>query len=205
MEYRNLGKSGLKVSVLSFGTAIFGGGSEFFKAWGSTDGNEAKRLIDLCLEAGLTFFDTTNVYPEGASEELLGEALKSKRGRVFVSTKATFPMGEGLNDYGSSRIHLTDQPHASLKRLQTDHIDIFHLHGMDAHIPVEETLQTLDDFVRAGKVRYLACSNFSSWHLMKSLTASKREGLSRYVGHQVYYSLVGRELEHQLTPLALDQ
>jgi aryl-alcohol dehydrogenase-like predicted oxidoreductase len=205
MEYRYLGKSGLKVPVLSYGTATFGGGNEFFKAWGSTDVTEAKGLVDLCLEFGLNFFDTANVYSRGAAEEILGQALKGRIQQTLISTKATFPMGEGPNDFGSSREHLIAQCDASLKRLQTDHIDVYHLHGMDAYTPIEETLRALDDLVKAGKVRYLACSNFSAWHLMKSLSISEKEHLNRYVAHQVYYSLVGRELEHELIPLGVDQ
>lgn len=205
MEYRRLGKSGLNVPVLSFGTATFGGGDEFFKAWGSTDVKEARRLVDICMDAGLNFFDTANVYSRGTAEEILGQALEGMRSRVLVSTKATFPMGEGANDYGSSRQHLTASCDASLRRLKTDYIDVYHMHGMDARTPVEETLQALDDLVRSGKVRYIACSNFSAWHLMKSLSASERLGLQRYVAHQVYYSLVGRDVEWELLPLGLDQ
>jgi aryl-alcohol dehydrogenase-like predicted oxidoreductase len=205
MEYRRLGKSGLNVPVLSFGTATFGGGSEFFKAWGSTDVKEARRLIDICMDSGLHFFDTANVYSQGAAEEILGQAIEGMRGRILLSTKATFPMGEGPNDFGSSRQHLVEQCEASLRRLKTDHIDIYHMHGMDAHTPVEETLQTLHGLVQSGKVRYIACSNFSAWHLMKSLSTSERLGLTRYIAHQVYYSLVGRDLEWELMPLGLDQ
>jgi aryl-alcohol dehydrogenase-like predicted oxidoreductase len=205
METRRLGKSGLHVPVLSFGTATFGGGSDFFKAWGSTDVQEARRLVDVCLEAGLNFFDTANVYSKGAAEEILGQAIAGKRDQVLLSTKATFPMGSGPNESSSSRQHLIAACEASLKRLKTDHIDVYHMHAMDAGTPVEETLRALDDLVRAGKVRYIACSNFSAWHLMKSLAASDREGLSRYVAHQIYYSVVGREAEWELLPLGLDQ
>ncbi len=205
MEYRRLGRSGLKVPVLSFGTGTFGGGNDFFKAWGSTDVREATRLVDVCLDAGLSLFDTADVYSRGLSEEILGKAIAGRRDRVLVSTKATFRMGEGPNDVGSSRHHLVTACDASLRRLGTDHIDIYHLHGFDAVSPVEETLSALEGLVRAGKVRYLGCSNFSGWHLMKSLAVSDRYGWSRYVAHQAYYSLIGRDFEWELMPLALDQ
>jgi aryl-alcohol dehydrogenase-like predicted oxidoreductase len=205
MEFRQLGGSGLKVPALCYGVATFGGGNEFFRAWGSTDVDEAKRLIDICLDAGVNLFDTADIYSKGLSEEILGEALAGRRDDVLISTKATFPMGEGPNDKGSSRYHLIRSCEASLRRLKTDHIDIYHMHGFDALTPVEETLRTLDDLVRSGKVRYIACSNFSGWHLMKSLAASEKYGWTRYVAHQVYYSLVGREYEWELMPLGLDQ
>ncbi|WP_440134417.1 aldo/keto reductase [Chitinophaga sancti] len=205
MEYRQLGGSGLRVPVLSFGTATFGGGNEFFKAWGSTQVEEARRLIDICLEAGVNFFDTANVYSAGASEEILGKALKGLRDQVLISTKATFPLGEGVNDYGSSRFHLIRSAEASLKRLGTDYIDVYHLHGFDANTPVEETLNALNTLVQSGKVRYIACSNFSGWHLMKSLSISERYGWSKYIAHQAYYSLVNRDFEWELMPLGIDQ
>ena len=205
MEYRQLGGSGLKVPVLSFGTATFGGGTEFFKAWGATDVAEASRLVDICLDAGVNMFDTADTYSRGLSEEILGEAIKGRRERVLISTKATFPMGEGVNELGSSRYYLTRAVEASLRRLKTDYIDIYTMHGFDALTPIEETLQTLNNFIESGKVRYIAASNFSGWHLMKSLAASDARGWSRYVGHQAYYSLVGREYEWELMPLALDQ
>ena len=205
MEYRRLGRSGLSVPVLSFGTATFGGGNEFFKAWGTTDVNEAKRMIDLCMDSGLNFFDTANVYSKGAAEEILGRAIEGKRNEMLLSTKATFPMGDGPNDYGSTRRHLIESCEASLRRLRTDFIDVYHMHGMDSHTPVEETLSALDSLVTSGKVRYIACSNYSAWHLMKSLATSDRLGLSRYIAHQVYYSLVGRDIEWELMPLGLDQ
>lgn len=205
MEYRQLGGSGLKVPVLSFGTATFGGGTEFFKAWGATDVAGASRLIDICLDAGVNMFDTADTYSQGLSEEILGEALKGRRGNTIISTKATFPMGSGANDLGSSRWHLTRAVEASLRRLKTDYIDIYTMHGFDATTPVEETLQTLNGFIESGKVRYIAASNFSGWHLMKSLAASDARGWSRYVAHQAYYSLVGRDYEWELMPLALDQ
>ena len=205
MEYRLLGRSGLKVPVLCFGVATFGGGTEFFRAWGATDVEEAKRLIGLCIDAGVNFFDTADVYSRGLSEEILGKAIEGKRHDLLISTKATFPMGDGPNDKGSSRYHLVNAVEASLKRLGTDYIDIYHLHGFDALTPLEETLDTLNTLVRLGKVRYIACSNFSGWHLMKSLAVSERYGWARYVGYQGYYSLVGREYEWELMPLALDQ
>ena len=205
MEYRQLGYSGLKVPVLSFGTGTFGGGNEFFKAWGSSDVAEATRLVDFCLEAGVNLFDTADVYSNGLSEEILGKAVAGRRAEVLISTKATFRMGGGPNDLGSSRHHLIRSCEASLRRLGTDYIDIYHLHGFDAQTPIEETLQTLDQMVRSGKVRYIACSNFSGWHLMKSLAISERYGWARYVAHQAYYSLIGRDFEWELMPLALDQ
>jgi aryl-alcohol dehydrogenase-like predicted oxidoreductase len=205
MEYRLLGGSGFKVPVLSFGTATFGGGTPFFRAWGSSDVAEASRLVDLCLDAGVTLFDTADVYSKGLSEEILGEALAGRRNQVLISTKATFRMSDDPNDLGSSRFHLLRSCEASLRRLKTDYIDIYTMHGFDAQTPIEETLRTLDDLVRSGKVRYLVCSNFSGWHLMKSLAISEKYGWSRYVGHQAYYSLIGREYEWELMPLALDQ
>jgi aryl-alcohol dehydrogenase-like predicted oxidoreductase len=205
MEYRQLGYSGLKVSALSFGAATFGGGTEFFKAWGQTQTDEAERLIDLCLDAGVNLFDVANVYSNGLAEEVLGKAIHGKRNKLLISTKATFSMGSGPNDSGSSRYHLIQQCDASLKRLGTDYIDIYHMHGFDAITPIEEVLDTLNTLVHQGKVRYIACSNFSGWHLMKSLAISERYGWTRYVAHQVYYSLVGREYEWELMPLGLDQ
>lgn len=205
MEYRQLLGSGLRVPALSFGTATFGGVGDFFKAWGSTDVKEAQRLIDLCLDHGVNFFDTANGYSRGVSEEILGAATKAKRSQLLIATKATFPMGDRPMDYGSSRFHLLETVEASLRRLQTDHIDVFFMHGQDMLTPVEETLRTLDDLVTSGKVRYIGCSNFSGWNLMKSLSVSERHGWSRYVLNQAYYSLVGREFEWELMPLGLDQ
>jgi aryl-alcohol dehydrogenase-like predicted oxidoreductase len=205
MEFRQLGYSGLKIPVLSFGTGTFGGGTEFFKAWGSSDVAEATRLVDICLEAGVNLFDTADVYSNGISEEILGKAIAGKRNRVLISTKATFKMGNGPNDLGSSRYHLIRSCEDSLRRLGTDTIDVYHMHGFDALTPVEETLNTLEGLVQSGKVRYIACSNFSGWHLMKSLGISERYGWARYVGHLVYYSLIGREYEWELMPLGLDQ
>jgi len=205
MDYRLLGRSGLRVSALSFGAATFGGGNEFFKAWGNTGVEEARRMLGLCIDAGINLFDVANGYSNGLAEEILGKALQGNRDKVLISTKSFFPMGEGPNDLGSSRFHILEQVDASLRRLGTDHIDIYHMHGFDALTPVEETLDTLNTLVHAGKIRYIACSNFSGWHLMKSLAASDRNGWVRYVAHQVYYSLVGREYEWELMPLALDQ
>jgi aryl-alcohol dehydrogenase-like predicted oxidoreductase len=205
MEYRLLGGSGLKVSALSFGTGTFGGATEFFKAWGSTQGAEAKRLIDVCFEAGVNLFDTADIYSNGKSEEVLGKALKGKRDQALISTKATFRFGDGPNDVGSSRYHLRRSLEGSLKRLGTDYVDIYHLHGFDALTPVDEVQDTLNKFVREGKVRYIAASNFSGWHLMKSLAVAERYGWTRFVAHQVYYSLLNREYEWELMPLGLDQ
>lgn len=205
MEYRQLGNSGLKVSALSFGTATFAGTTDFFKAWGSTEVEEAKTMIRICTEAGINLFDTANTYSRGGSEEVLGEALKGIRQEVLISTKGTFPMGEGPNDYGSSRHHIIKQCEESLRRLQTDYIDIYHMHGFDGITPVEETLRTLDDLIQSGKIRYIACSNFSGWHLMKSLAVSERYGWNKYIAHQAYYSIIGREFEWELMPLAVDQ
>ncbi|SFD65592.1 aldo/keto reductase [Spirosoma endophyticum] len=205
MEYRQLGASGLQVPVLSLGTATFGGGNKFFKAWGSTQVDEATQMVNLCLEAGVNLFDTADVYSDGLSEEILGKAITGLRDRVLISTKATFTFGEGPNNQGSSRFRLLKQCESSLKRLKTDYIDIYHMHGFDGVTPVEETLRTLDDLVQSGKVRYIACSNFSGWHLMKSLAVSEKYGWNRYVAHQVYYSLVNREYEWELMPLGIDQ
>jgi len=174
MEYRLLG--GLKVPVLSFGTGTFGGNDEFFKAWGGSGVEEASRLVDVCLDAGLNFFDTADIYSQGLAEQILGKAIAKRRDRVLISTKATFPMGDGPNDLGSSRFHLLQACEGSLRRLGTDYIDVYHMHGFDAVTPIEETLQTLDGLVRSGKVRYIACSNFSGWHLMKALSISEKYG-----------------------------
>jgi aryl-alcohol dehydrogenase-like predicted oxidoreductase len=206
MEFRQLGHSGLKVPVLSFGAGTFGGRGEFFQAWGNSDVKEATRLVDVCLEAGVNFFDTADVYSQGVSEEILGKAIAGRRrSQVLISTKATFAMSDGPNDLGSSRYHVIPSCEASLRRLNTDYIDIYHMHGFDAQTPVEESIQTLDTLVQSGKVRYIACSNFSGWHLMKSLAVSEEYGWARYVAHQVYYSLVGRDFEWELMPLGLDQ
>jgi aryl-alcohol dehydrogenase-like predicted oxidoreductase len=205
MEYRLLGGSGLKVPALSLGAATFGGGNEFFRAWGSTQVEEATRLLDICLDAGLNLFDTADTYSAGLSEEILGQAIGNRRDQVLIATKATGRSEPGPNGLGTSRFHLIRAVEASLRRLRTDYIDIYQLHGFDALTPVEETLRTLDDLVRSGKVRYIGCSNYSGWHLMKSLAVSEKYGLERFVAHQAYYSLVGREYEWELMPLAIDQ
>ncbi len=205
MEYRRLGGSGFKVPVLSLGTGTFGGQGELFQAWGASDVAEATRLVDVCLDAGLTMFDSADVYSGGKAEEILGQMLQGRRDQVIISTKATFRAGTGPNDVGSSRYHLIRAVDAALRRLNTDYIDLFQLHGFDAQTPVEEVLGTLDGLIRAGKIRYIGCSNFSGWHLMKSLAISEKYGLARYVAHQAYYSLVGRDYEWELMPLALDQ
>lgn len=203
MDYRRLGGSGLTVPVLSLGTGTFGGGSEFFKAWGATDTAGARRLVDVCLDAGLNMFDSADVYSQGAAEEILGAAIRGRRHDVIISTKGTFRMSAAPNDVGSSRAHLTHAVDASLRRLGTNYIDLYQLHGFDAMTPIEETMGTLADLVRAGKIRYIGCSNFSGWHLMKSLAIADRCGWPRHVAHQAYYSLVGRDFEWELMPLAL--
>ncbi len=205
MEYRHLGASGFKVPVLSFGAGTFGGQGPLFSAWGTTDVAEATRLIDVCLDAGLNMFDTADIYSGGKSEAILGAAIKGRRDKVLISTKATFRFSDEPNAVGSSRYHLIKTCEDALKRLGTDYIDLFQLHGFDAKTPVEETLSTLDDLVRAGKIRYIGVSNFSGWHLMKSLAAADRYGYPRYVANQTYYSLIGRDYEWELMPLGLDQ
>ena len=205
MEFRTLGRSGLKVPVLSLGTGTFGGSNEFFRAWGNSGVEEATRLVDICLEAGVNMFDTADIYSEGESEKVLGAAIAGRRDKVLISTKATFKMGPGPNQVGSSRYHIVQACEASLRRLKTDYIDLYQMHGFDALTPVEETLSALNDLVHSGKVRYIGCSNFSGWHLMKSLDVSERYGWTRYVAHQAYYSLIGREYEWELMPLGIDQ
>jgi aryl-alcohol dehydrogenase-like predicted oxidoreductase len=205
MEYRTLGGSGFRVPVLTFGTGTFGGKGELFSAWGNSDVAEAKRLIDICLEAGLTMFDSADVYSGGMAEEILGQAISGRRDQVLISTKATFRSGDAANDVGSSRFHLIRAVDSALRRLGTDYIDLFQLHAFDAVTPIEETLNTLDTLVRAGKIRYVGCSNFSGWHLMKSLAVAERYGYPRYIAHQAYYSLIGRHYEWELMPLGLDQ
>ncbi len=204
MEFRQLGRSDLKVPVLGFGTATFGD-APVFKAWGANGVKEATRVVDLCLEAGVTLFDSADIYSAGQAEEILGLAIKGRRDQVIISTKGTFRFSDAPDDVGSGRKHLTKQIEGSLRRLRTDYIDLYQLHGFDALTPVEETLGTLNDFVRAGKIRHIGCSNFSGWHLMKSLAISERQGWERHVAHQAYYSLLGREFEWELMPLALDQ
>ena len=190
---------------MSFGTGTFGGKGDFFEGFGSSDVNEAKRMVDVCLEHGVTMFDSADVYSSGAAEEILGQAIKGRRDQVLISTKATFTYGPTPNDVGSSRWHLIRSVEGSLKRLGTDHIDLYHMHGFDALVPVEEMVRALDDLIKAGKIRYVGCSNYSGWHLMKALAAADREGLNRFVAHQAYYSLVGRDYEWELMPVALDQ
>jgi aryl-alcohol dehydrogenase-like predicted oxidoreductase len=205
MDYRQLGASGLKVPVLTFGTGTFGGKSDFFNAWGSTDENGARRIVDICLDAGVVMFDSADVYSGGEAERVLGSAIKGRRDKVLVSTKATFRFSPTPNDVGSSRFHLIAAVEGSLKRLGTDYIDLYQLHGFDAQTPVQETVSALDDLVRAGKIRYTGVSNFSGWHLMKSLAVADRYGYARYVANQAYYSLIGRHYEWELMPLGLDQ
>jgi aryl-alcohol dehydrogenase-like predicted oxidoreductase len=205
MDYRQLGASGLKVPALSFGCGTFGGKGPLFGAWGDTGVTQARRLIDICLEAGLTLFDTADVYSDGASEAILGEALEGRRNAALISTKLGLPMGDGPLQAGTSRLRLIEGVEAALKRLRTDRIDLLQLHAFDAGTPVEEVLKALDDLVSAGKLRYVGASNFSGWQMMKSLAAAERHGWPRYVAHQVYYSLVGRDYEWELMPLGLDQ
>ena len=205
MDYRRLGASGFTVPALSFGTGTFGGKGELFSAWGNTDVKQAKRLIDLCLDHGVTMFDTADVYSRGASESILGAALKGKRDKAIISTKATFRFGDDPNAVGSSRFHLVKTVDEQLARLGTDHIDLFQLHGFDAQTPIEEVLYTLDTLVRAGKIGYTGVSNFSGWHLMKSLAVADKYGYPRHVANQTYYSLIGRDYEWELMPLGLDQ
>lgn len=205
MDHRLLGRSGLKVPVLSLGTGTFGGSNAFFERWGNTQASEATRLVDVCLEHDLTMFDTADIYSDGEAERVLGDALKGKRDRALISTKATFATGPGPNDTGSSRHHLMRACDASLRRLQTDHIDLYFMHGFDALTPVDETLRALDDLMTSGKIGYIGASNFSGWQLMKSLATSERDGLGRYVAYQGYYSLIGRHYEWELMPLAIDQ
>ncbi|MGW1776944.1 aldo/keto reductase [Streptomyces sp. NPDC002104] len=205
MEYRRLGASGLLVPELSFGAGTFGGQGPLFGAWGDTGVQQARRLVDICVDAGVTMFDTADVYSAGASEEVLGAALKGRRDQVLISTKAGLPTGDGPGEAGTSRSRLITSVEDALRRLDTDYIDLFQLHAFDAGTPVEEVLSTLDDLVRAGKIRYTGISNFSGWQAMKSLAAAERHGRPRYVAHQVHYSLVGRDYEWELLPLALDQ
>lgn len=200
MDYRRVGDSGLVVSELGFGAATFGGVGDFFGAWGDTDVQAARRIVDACLEAGVTLFDTADVYSAGASEEVLGAALRGRRDEVVISTKAGLPMGP--DDWGTSRARLLRAVDDALRRLQTDRIDLFQLHGYDARTPIEEVLQTLDVLVTAGKIRYVGASNFAGWQLMKSLTLADAAHRPRYVAHQVYYSLAGRDYEWELMPLA---
>lgn len=205
MEFRQLGGAGLRVPALSFGTATFGGAGDYYRAWGTTSVAEATRLVDICLDAGVNLFDTANSYSRGRAEEVLGASIAGRRHQVIIASKATFPVGDGPNDFGSSRPALIRACEDSLRRLDTEYLDIYYIHGFDATTPVDETLRALDDLMRSGKIRYIGCSNFSGWHLMKSLSLSERHGWARYVVHQAYYSLVSREYEWELMPLAIDQ
>ncbi|HEY8432342.1 MAG TPA: aldo/keto reductase [Sandaracinaceae bacterium] len=203
MEHRLLGASGFKVPVLGFGTGTFGGKGPLFSAWGNTDATEARRLIDICLEAGVALFDSADVYSDGEAESILGAALEGKRERTILSTKVSLRSGDGPNEVGASRSHLIRSVDRALARLRTDYIDVLQLHHFDALTPVDAVMSTLDDLVRAGKVRYVGASNFSGWQLMKALAASEHRGYARIVAHQVYYSLIGRDYEWELMPLAL--
>jgi aryl-alcohol dehydrogenase-like predicted oxidoreductase len=205
MEYRRMGASGLTVPALSFGAGTFAGRGELFGAWGDTDAAQARRMVDLALDAGVTMFDTADVYSDGASEQVLGEAIRGRRDRVLLSTKASLPTGPDPRDAGSGRSRLITAVESALRRLGTEYLDLFQLHAFDARTPVEEVLAALDDLVRSGKVRYVGASNLAGWQLMKSLAAAERHGHVRYVAHQVYYSLVGRDYEWELLPLGLDQ
>jgi aryl-alcohol dehydrogenase-like predicted oxidoreductase len=204
VEYRQLGSSGLRVSALSLGTMTFGGRGDFASV-GSTDVDGAARQIDRCLAAGVNLIDTADVYSGGLSEEIVGQALRGRRDEVLLATKARFAMGDGPNDAGLSRHHLIRACEASLRRLQTDHIDLYQLHEWDGQTPLQETLEALDDLVRSGKVRYVGCSNYSAWHVMKALGISDRRELPRFVSQQVYYSLQAREAEYELVPISVDQ
>jgi aryl-alcohol dehydrogenase-like predicted oxidoreductase len=206
VEYRVLGDSGFAVPALSFGTATFGTGNHpSFQKFGDTDVVQATRLVDMCLDAGVILFDTADSYSDGRSETVLGEAVKGRRGRVQIATKAAFRTADEPNAVGTSRYHLIRSCEESLRRLGTDYVDIYTIHRFDARTSVEETLRALETLVQSGKVRYIACSNFSGWHLMKSLAVSEKYGWSRYMAHQAHYSLLRREYEWELMPLALDQ
>ena len=205
MEYRRVGDSDLTVSAISFGTATFGGSTDFYRAWGQTDVDEATRLVDVALDAGVTLFDSADSYSCGLAEEILGKAIAGRRDKLLISTKASFRTGPGPDDVGSSRRHLISALDASLRRLGTDHVDLWSMHGFDSLTPIEETLTVLDEVVRAGKVRHVGCSNFSGWHLMKSLALAGEHRWPKYIAHQAYYSLVSRDYEWELMPLAIDQ
>jgi aryl-alcohol dehydrogenase-like predicted oxidoreductase len=205
MEYRTLGGSGLKVPVLTLGTATFGGGNDFFKKWGSTEVTEAASMIDAATDMGCNAFDTADSYSRGLAEEILGKAVEGRRDKLLLATKVGMPMGDGPNDVGTSRARIIDACNASLQRLGTDYIDLYQLHSFDAQTPIEEMLHALDDLTRAGKIRYFGVSNFSGWHLMKMLALADRHSLPRPVTHQVYYTLTDREFEWELMPLGLDQ
>ncbi|WP_328303173.1 aldo/keto reductase [Actinomycetospora sp. NBC_00405] len=205
MEHRTLGRSGLRVPVLGFGAGTFGGRGELFGAWGSTDVTAARDIVARCLDAGVTLFDTADVYSEGASEEVLGAAVGRRRDEVLISTKAALPAGPGANDAGTSRQHLRRAVHDALRRLGTDHIDLFQLHAYDASTPVDEVLSTLDRLVDDGTIRYVGVSNYSGWQLMRALERADQHGWPRFVAHQVYYSLIGRDYEWDLMPLGSEE
>ena len=205
MEYRRLGRSGLFVSSLTLGTMTFGGRGDFGKVVGATDVAGARRQVDMCLEAGVNLFDTADIYSDGRSEEVLGKAIKGRRDALLLATKVRMPAGEGPNDTGLSRFHVVRQCEESLRRLGTDHIDLYQVHEWDGLTPLEETLEALDTLVRSGKVRYVGSSNYSGWQLMKALGVSERLGLQRYVSQQIHYTLQAREAEYELVPLAIDQ
>jgi aryl-alcohol dehydrogenase-like predicted oxidoreductase len=204
MEYRQLGRSGLRVSVLTLGTMTFGGRGGF-AAVGSTDVEGARRQADMCLDAGVNLIDTADVYSGGVAEEITGEVLKGRRDKVLLSTKVRMPMGDGPNDAGLSRQHIIAGCEASLRRLGTDHIDIYHVHEWDGQTRLEETLSALSSLVTAGKVRYLAASNYAGWQLMKALATADTHGFERFAAQQIYYSLEARDAEYELVPLAVDQ
>jgi aryl-alcohol dehydrogenase-like predicted oxidoreductase len=204
MEYRQLGNSGLKVSVLTMGTMTFGGKGNFAKV-GNVSLDEVRRLIDIVADVGVNLIDTANVYSGGASEEMIGEAMPTRKPGMLIATKARFAMGDGPNDRGSSRWHLIRECEASLKRLRTDVIDLYQLHQWDGLTPLEETMEALDSLVRAGKVRYVGCSNFSGWHMMKAMEAARREQRVPFVSEQIHYTLQAREAEYELLPIAVDQ
>lgn len=205
MEYRQLGSSGLRVPALSFGTGTFGGKGPLFSAWGQSDAAEARRLIDICIDAGVTLFDTADVYSGGASEEILGEAVRGRRDAVLISTKTGLPTGDGPQDWGASRARLVRAVDEALLRLGTDFIDLLQLHAFDASTPTEELMHTLDLLIAAGKIRYAGVSNYPGWQLMKAQGLAERHGWPRLVAHQVYYSLIGRAYESELMPLGADQ
>ncbi len=204
MEYRQLGYTGLRVSALALGTMTFGGRDKFAMV-GETEVDEARRIVDRSLDAGINFIDTADVYSAGRSEEIVGEVIKGRRDEIVLATKARFAMGDGQNDAGLSRRYLLRACEASLRRLQTDYIDLYQVHQRDGLTPMDETLDALDTLVHQGKVRYIGCSNHSAWHLMKALGISERRGLQRYVTQQIYYSLLNREAEYELVPLSIDQ
>jgi aryl-alcohol dehydrogenase-like predicted oxidoreductase len=204
MHYRQLGRSGLRVSAISLGTMTFGGGGGFAKV-GDLDVGAARRVLDRCIDAGVNLIDTADIYSDGASEEIVGELVKGKRDELLLATKCRFKSEPGPNGAGSSRHHIVRSLEASLRRLGTDYVDIYQLHGWDGQTPLEETLSTLDSLVEGGKVRYIGCSNYSAWHLMKSLAVADRQGWQRFASHQIYWSLLGRDAEVELVPAALDQ